>query len=731
MTDSVRQPVQTPRFPYPRISVRVTGPFLIAIIVVAALGSFTVTRLVAGSIQERFNNQMAASASAASNTITDVERRQLSVLRSIVFTEGVADAVTTRDTANLDLWLRPLVANAALDELIVFDNTGSSVFELQRIMGTDRADYSIPPTLTDLKAWTGIQRVVDGVKDNLGDKFVDVIGQSPDTYLYLTAPITDENGVVVGGASIGMTMTNLARRIGEQALSGITLFDPQGTILGSTFRSANFPILALSEAQAAQLLKEVAAITPVREMPPIEGIPYQALYAPFQVRDQQIGLIAIALPSNFLVEQSGTSRDIFSVLFSLMFAGVAILGLFIARSITKPVARLVDTTRAIRDGDLTRRVNLKTPDELGELGVSFDHMTDQLIARNQEINKLYLEQLEEAAKREAILVSIGDAVVVLNPVGRTILRNYAADQLIDQASRHPQSKRQLGTLFQNHIELLEARIVDIMEQSYSVQATPVKIPSGDLLGHVMVFRDITEIIAAERAKDEMILQLSHELRTPLSTTRGYVELAKMLEGHNLSEQGNTFLANATDGLTTLERMLNQVIDVSAILANRFNVQIETFNLADVLRERHEFWQPIVARRNQTLSLNLLPDNQSCIEGDPIRIAEVIDHLLRNAYSYTLVDGWIGLQLERKSGQFAISVIDSGVGIDKDEINRVFERMYRGRSAEAGPTDARGLGLGLYIAKEIVEQHRGTIEIESQLGVGTVVTVKLPIDHSNP
>jgi two-component system phosphate regulon sensor histidine kinase PhoR len=320
---------------------------------------------------------------------------------------------------------------------------------------------------------------------------------------------------------------------------------------------------------------------------------------------------------------------------------------------------------------------------------------------------------------------------VLNPAGRSILRNYAADQLIDQASRHPQSKRQLGTLFQNHIELLEPRIVDIMEQSYSVQATPVKIPSGDLLGHVMVFRDITEIIAAERAKDEMILQLSHELRTPLSSTRGYVELAKMLEGRNLSEQGNAFLANATDGLTTLERMLNQVIDVSAILANRFNVQIETFNLADVLRERHEFWQPIVARRNQTLSLNLLPDNQSCIEGDPIRIAEVLDHLLRNAYSYTLADGWIGLQLERKSGQFAISVIDSGVGIDKDEINRVFERMYRGRSAEAGPTDARGLGLGLYIAKEIVEQHRGTIEIESQLGVGTVVTVKLPIDRSNP
>jgi two-component system phosphate regulon sensor histidine kinase PhoR len=178
-------------------------------------------------------------------------------------------------------------------------------------------------------------------------------------------------------------------------------------------------------------------------------------------------------------------------------------------------------------------------------------------------------------------------------------------------------------------------------------------------------------------------------------------------------------------------MLNQVIDVSTILTHRFSVDFQQFNLCDVLRERYQHWLPIVERRSQTLSLNLLPDNQSCIEGDRVRIAEVMDHLLRNAYSYTLAEGWIGIQLERKSGQLAISVIDSGVGIDKDEINRVFERMYRGRSAEAGPTDARGLGLGLYIAKEIVEQHRGTIEIESQPGVGTVVTVRLPIQQGKP
>jgi signal transduction histidine kinase len=726
MADAVRPITSPPRRLYPRISVRVTGPFLLAIIVVAALGSFIVTRLVAGSIQERFNNQMAASASAASNTIVDVERRQLATLRSVVFTEGVADAILTRDTSNLDLWLRPIVANAAVDDLILFDQSGTAIFQLSRVMGAERADYIIPASLPDLTSWSGIRDISSSSSDGQGDKYIDVIGSSPDTLIYFSAPINDDNGNRIGGAGIALTLTNLARRVSEQSLSAITLYNQSGDVLGSTFRSANFGALTLSETQAAQLLQDVENFTPVRELPPLEGIPYQSLYAPFQVRGKLIGILAVALPSNFIVEQSGTSRDILSVLFSLMFAGVALVGLFIARSITNPVARLVDTTRAIRDGDLTRRVNLKTPDELGELGVSFDHMTDQLIARNQEINKLYLEQLEEAARREAILVSIGDAVIVLNPEGRTILRNHAADKLVNEAAQHPHSKRQLAALFNQHVDLIKPEIVHLMENVYSVQATPVRVPSGDLLGYVMVFRDITAIIEAERAKDEMILQLSHELRTPLSATRGYVDLARMLEGYKLSDQGLNFLASATDGLITLERMLNQVIDVSAILSNRFNVYVETFLLNEIVRERVEVWQPIIARRNQTLSLTLLPDAESCIEGDASRMTEVLDHLLRNAYSYTLADGWIGVQVERKGPQMVLSVIDSGVGIDKDEINRVFERMYRGRSAEAGPTDARGLGLGLYLAKEIVELHHGTIEIESQIGVGTVVMVKIPL-----
>jgi two-component system sensor histidine kinase VicK len=115
-----------------------------------------------------------------------------------------------------------------------------------------------------------------------------------------------------------------------------------------------------------------------------------------------------------------------------------------------------------------------------------------------------------------------------------------------------------------------------------------------------------------------------------------------------------------------------------------------------------------------------------IEGDERRISEVIESLLRNAYSYTLEGGMVELHAEMTTKRAIISVADSGVGIGEDEINKVFERMYRGRSADAGPTDSRGMGLGLYIARQIIEAHHGSIIIESQPDLGTIVTVGIPV-----
>lgn len=724
MIDSMDSPPKRHRNLYPGINARITGPFLAIILVMAAIGMYVVMQLVAGSVQERFNNQLLDSASAASNAIVDIERQQLATLRLMVFTEGVPQAIADHNINKLLDWFRPIAASSSSEDVIVFDLIGRGMTRLKRNLELPGGPLESPPP-PPLESWQGVQRVIGDQVDRLGDKFVDVISMPPDQMLYISAPVIDKDGVTLGGVSIGVTGGSLAERVSRQALSAVTLYNHTGKVLGSTYRGSIATGVELAPERAAGLLRAVQnGANPIEEVI-LEGTTYQVLYAPFQMRSQRIGLLAVALRSNFIVDRSGTSRDVFIALFSAVFVSVGAVGLVAARSITRPVARLVDATRAIRSGDLSRRVGLQMPDELGELSVSFDHMTDQLVQRNEEINQLYLHQVQETARRDAVLAGISDGVLVLDPTNTTILQNRTAEALVNASRSDAQSRREFIQLSRRASELTEPKIIPLAGRVFSAMATPVCMPSGELLGQVLVFRDITAIMEAERLKDELIQQMSHELRTPLTAVRGYMELLGVTDKPNLSQEGVTFVQNAVEGLATLERLVNQVIDVSAVVSNQFKLDIQSFDLVELLQERVSAWLPYMQRRSLELKLYTLSQSIP-LEADSKRLGQVLDHLLRNAYSYTLPGGSVEVRAGLTRSRVHVSVIDTGVGIGPDEVNRVFDRLYRGRSADAGPTDARGLGLGLYLSKRIVEAHGGIISLASQVEQGTKVTIQLPI-----
>jgi two-component system sensor histidine kinase VicK len=707
---------------YPSISTRVTGPFLLTIMAVAAIGIFIVTYLVAGSIQERFQNQLLSSADAATNSMVDIERQQLATLRLMAFTTGVSEAISAHNTTQLDSWLRPVAANAGLDSLLIFDAQGENILRLEHPANALGFEYQSAAPLR-LQDWPGVQSILARRNDTSGDKFADIINLADGPMLYITAPVTDENGTMVGGISVGLFMRTLVRRIAAQSLSAVILYDQAGNVLGSTVRLAN-EIPPIPAQHLASLLNETQSTSPV-ENGKLDGQAYQILYSPFKIRDQVRGLLAVGLPSNFIVERSSTSRDIFGGLFFILFAGVGLLGFLIARTITRPIARMVETTRAIREGDLSRRVELRTPDELGDLSSSFDHMTAQLLQRNEEVNQLYLDQVQETARRVAVLSSISDALIVQNLERKIILSNPTADALLKRIRRDAGLRRAFTRLCADPEALMTPRTVEFGAEFFSVLARSAQLPSGELLGYVIVFRDITPLVQAERLKDEMILQLSHELRTPLTAARGYVDLLRMIETQRMSQQGQQFIDHTSGSLLTLERMVNQVVEVSAVIAQKFSLDIEQFNLSNALAQTIEFWQEQAPQRDLAFSFQP-PSYAICMDGDARRVNQLIDYLLSNAYNYTLPGGFFKLSLELQGPNVIFEVVDSGVGIAPDEIDKVFERMYRGRSADAGPTDARGLGLGLYLAREIVTAHGGQITLQSQLDVGTVATVRLPL-----
>ncbi len=712
---------------YPRINIRITIPFLFVSTLIGVVGIFIVTRLVSGSIQERINRQLLDSAEAATNTIIEIERQQIATLRALAYTNDVPEALATADLEALNKLLSPIAINNDLDELLVYDINGVNIFRLSRPAEGHRGQ-AIP--LLETQGWQGVQRVITGLADNLGDKYVDIQSVNRQTTFFFSAPIFTDNNILVGGISVGIYANNFTRRISEQALSEIILFDNAGAILGSTFRNVAPEALQVLSPQSEPISDTLLqSYTPIEEKL-IGQIPYQILYGHFRLREQNIGLMVVALSTEFVIDRIGTSRDAFVVLFSALLVAVMALGLWITRSIVHPVQRLVATTRAIQSGDLNQRVGLYTPDELGELGQSFDHMTNELVKRNAEINQLYIQQVGETARRDAILTSISDAVIVLDLLGNSIHRNEAANRLINAVQNNGHEWGLFSKLCGQPQQLLNPISAKFAERHFSVLATPVQSNEGDLLGYVIVFRDITEIILAEKLKDELILQLSHELRTPLTAIQGYVDLAKLFQQSGQTEQSYSYVDKAAEQLRILSHMMNQVVDVSAIIANQFYVDIEPFELQPLLADVIEQHRPAVLKAGLRIYTQF-PSAIITIEGDRARLRQAFEQVFINAYYYTLPGGWVDVTIEQlETGAVTIIISDTGVGIGPDEVDKVFERMYRGQSADAGPTDQRGLGLGLYLARHIVTAHGGTLSLESDPKIGTAVTFRLPIKQAS-
>jgi signal transduction histidine kinase len=350
-------------------------------------------------------------------------------------------------------------------------------------------------------------------------------------------------------------------------------------------------------------------------------------------------------------------------------------------------------------------------------------MTDQLVERNQEISKLYVAQLEETARRDAVLASITDAVIVLDMQGRSILANRAAHDLNAMLKDDAGARRVFQGLLAKAQTLTIPRLVSLMDRHFNVLATPVTLEDGGLLGYVIVFYDISDLIEAQRLKDELILQLSHELRTPLTAVHGYVSMVQVYGGMN--GDSADLVDKAMEQVNLLSGMLNHVIEVSAILADQLEIDHERFDVNQIVIDTVEEHRAAIDRAGMRLNLVAFRE-QICIDGDPIRIGEAVAHILTNAYYYTLPGGSIEVSVEHTGLEVEIAIVDTGVGIAPEEQEKVFERMYRGKSADAGPTDARGLGLGLFLARAIVEAHGGRIDLESQVNAGTVVMMILPV-----
>lgn len=226
-----------------------------------------------------------------------------------------------------------------------------------------------------------------------------------------------------------------------------------------------------------------------------------------------------------------------------------------------------------------------------------------------------------------------------------------------------------------------------------------------------------EVKALSEKKDEFIALASHELKTPLTTLKGYLQMLQREEGSKIAD---FFVQKSMKQVDRLGSLINDLLDISKVEAGKLHFNFEYFDIIQTLKDILETFYFNTTTHKITYVGN---DNKLMVYGDQQRIEQVIINLLNNAIKYSPHSPQVYVKLEQENDRVAIKVRDNGIGLSKQQQNEVFKRFFRAD----GVSDIAGLGLGLYISKEIIDRHMGSFEVTSEIGVGSEFGFTIPIN----
>jgi len=332
-----------------------------------------------------------------------------------------------------------------------------------------------------------------------------------------------------------------------------------------------------------------------------------------------------------------------------------------------------------------------------------------------------------------ILRSMSEQVIAADLSGRVLYLNPAAEKVFGVQASESVGKSFLEVIRQAAINGMLTEVLDRGEEIrqeirlflpeeiiFEAKALPIR-SEGKNRGVLLVLHDISRIKQLEEVRKDFVANVSHELRTPLTSIQGYAET--LLDGALTDEKhAREFLTTIHDQAERLSRLVNDLLDLSAIESGKKSPKIAPFSLADLAREVADSLSPQACKHQVRIESRVGPDLPD-LNADRDQIKQVLINLAANGIKFNKENGSVAIEAGLKGGNFEITVKDTGVGIPETDLTRVFERFYRvdkARSREEG-----GTGLGLAIAKHIVEAHGGGVKAESVLDEGTSIIVTLP------
>jgi two-component system, OmpR family, phosphate regulon sensor histidine kinase PhoR len=335
---------------------------------------------------------------------------------------------------------------------------------------------------------------------------------------------------------------------------------------------------------------------------------------------------------------------------------------------------------------------------------------------------------------EAVLSGLRDGVLVINPSGEVVYANRAAIELFSLGPVGFLGKRLLEAIrLPELVDLVEEartfrrpheaelRVLYPSEKALLVSVDPITSATGKDLGTAVVFRDISEMKRLENLRSEFVANVSHELKTPLTAIRNYAET--LLGGALTDKEHNIeFVQKIEKHAENLTTLIDDLLEVSQLEAKRGLGEFVPVNIWRVVARARETLAE-KARKKQIELAGDCADKDLVASGVEDHIYRAVLNLIDNALNYTDSGGKVTVACSRLDQGVEISVSDTGIGISKEHLSRLFERFYRVDKARS--RDLGGTGLGLAIVKHVMNIHNGSVSVESKEGKGSKFTLIFP------
>ncbi|WP_110928063.1 cell wall metabolism sensor histidine kinase WalK [Bacillus massiliglaciei] len=451
------------------------------------------------------------------------------------------------------------------------------------------------------------------------------------------------------------------------------------------------------------------------------------LSMPIDPNGEVLGAIYLIADMENVFEQMDEINSIFITGTAIALGITAILGILLARTITRPMSDMRKQALAMAKGNFSRKVRVYGDDEIGQLAVTFNNLTKKLQESQSSTEG-------ERRKLSSVLTNMTDGVISTDRRGRVNLINEPAAKLLNVSRETVLNQPIIQVLgledeysFDDLLEERESVILDyskkneafVLRANFSV----IQKETGFVNGLITVLHDITEQEKIEADRREFVANVSHELRTPLTTMRSYLEA--LADGAWKDEEiAPAFLSVTQNETERMIRLVNDLLQLSKMDSKDYLLTTGWVNF-------NKFFHHIIDRFEMTKNEDItfkrdIPEENYYVDVDEDKITQVLYNVISNSLKYSPEGGQVTFRVRPSEGFIVISISDEGMGIPHNLIDKIFERFYRVDKARTRKLG--GTGLGLAIAKEMVVAHGGKIWAESTEGKGTTVFFTLPYEQ---